>query len=99
MERCPGAPVVLVGTKVDLRQDVRVVRGLRARGRCPISHGEGVWMLREIGGVGYVECQSSRLSEDARSVFELAVQAVLLKRSIERRRRGSAGLSVRTVPS
>eukprot|EP00007_Cunea_sp_BSH-02190019_P004329 CAMPEP_0174235180 /NCGR_PEP_ID=MMETSP0417-20130205/4710_1 /TAXON_ID=242541 /ORGANISM="Mayorella sp, Strain BSH-02190019" /LENGTH=311 /DNA_ID=CAMNT_0015313653 /DNA_START=70 /DNA_END=1005 /DNA_ORIENTATION=+ len=48
-------PLVLVGTKCDLRTDPRLLSRLQARGLRPVTEREGQTLAREIGAVRYVE--------------------------------------------
>ena len=52
---CPTVPIVLVGTKIDLRSDADSISRLSARGGGPISIEQGEALAREIGAVRYVE--------------------------------------------
>ena len=56
----PGVPLVLVGTKLDQRDDQETVAKLCARSNdpptTPITFEEGLSMSREIGAVKYLEC-------------------------------------------
>ncbi|CDQ73865.1 unnamed protein product [Oncorhynchus mykiss] len=58
---CPGVPVLLVGTKKDLRGDVEA---------------QGNALAKQIGAVKYLEC-SALMQDGVREVFEEAVRAVL----------------------
>merc|ERR1712147_378819 len=46
---CPGTPVVLVGTKLDLRYDSDTLQRLKMFSRAPISTSTGVQMAEDIG--------------------------------------------------
>uniref|UniRef100_A0A7S0JG10 Uncharacterized protein n=1 Tax=Calcidiscus leptoporus TaxID=127549 RepID=A0A7S0JG10_9EUKA len=39
---CPGVPMLLVGTKLDLRSDVNTIAKLREKNQTPISFDEGI---------------------------------------------------------
>eukprot|EP01125_Pyxidicula_operculata_P021589 TRINITY_DN839_c0_g1_i2.p1 TRINITY_DN839_c0_g1~~TRINITY_DN839_c0_g1_i2.p1 ORF type:complete len:213 (-),score=21.42 TRINITY_DN839_c0_g1_i2:120-758(-) len=52
----PNVPVLLIGTKVDLRSDEEALERLFKRKLAPISYQQGISMSREIGAMGYVEC-------------------------------------------
>ncbi|EJW71297.1 rac protein [Wuchereria bancrofti] len=45
---CPNAPIILVGTKLDLREDNETVERLRDRHLAPISYLQGLSMSKEI---------------------------------------------------
>uniref|UniRef100_A0A6B2LJF1 Uncharacterized protein n=1 Tax=Arcella intermedia TaxID=1963864 RepID=A0A6B2LJF1_9EUKA len=72
----PDAPVILVGTKVDLRDDPDVVAQLEKKGDGPVSYEKGLELSCEIKAVKYLEC-SALLRVGVREVFEEAIRAVL----------------------
>eukprot|EP00731_Ephydatia_muelleri_P028303 Em0019g1176a len=65
---CPNTPLVLVGTKLDLRDDKSTVQ---------ITHVQGVQMQCDIKAATYVEC-SSLMQKNVEAVFEEAVRAAVL---------------------
>uniref|UniRef100_A0A671UGQ7 Rho-related GTP-binding protein RhoG n=1 Tax=Sparus aurata TaxID=8175 RepID=A0A671UGQ7_SPAAU len=46
---CPNTPIILVGTKLDLRDDKDAVERLRDKKLSPITYPQGLAMAREIG--------------------------------------------------
>eukprot|EP01124_Arcella_intermedia_P027843 TRINITY_DN5539_c0_g1_i1.p1 TRINITY_DN5539_c0_g1~~TRINITY_DN5539_c0_g1_i1.p1 ORF type:complete len:205 (+),score=60.63 TRINITY_DN5539_c0_g1_i1:1-615(+) len=78
---CPGVPVVLVGSKVDLREDVGVVEGLKAEGKGVVSYEQGVWMAQEMKAVKYLEC-SALTQVGVGQVFEEAFREMLFRESM-----------------
>lgn len=71
---CPGAPCLIVGTQVDLRDDPKQVermmasqRGGRAAGL--ITQEQGERLARELGGRKYVEC-SALTQKGLKNVFD-----------------------------
>jgi len=54
----PGVPVMLVGTRIDLRNDEEALKRLTKRKMAPISYAQGVDMKNEINALCYVECSS-----------------------------------------
>ncbi|XP_072568287.1 ras-related C3 botulinum toxin substrate 3 isoform X2 [Paramormyrops kingsleyae] len=48
---CPNTPIILVGTKLDLRDDKDTIERLRDKKLAPITYPQGLAMAREIGGV------------------------------------------------
>lgn len=73
---CPNTPFLLVGLKLDLREDAECIARLAERNQTPISHAQGVAMAREIGAYKYVEC--SALTQSGLKVcFDEAIRAVI----------------------
>ena len=52
---CPNAPVLLVGTKTDLRDDKETVEELRTRGKEPLTVTQGLALCKKIGAKKYIE--------------------------------------------
>jgi Ras family len=73
---CPGTPCVLVGTKIDLRDDEQVNSSLESQGLSVISKAQGDKCAKEIGCECYVEC--SALTQDGlKEVFDKAARYVV----------------------
>uniref|UniRef100_A0A914NZE0 Ras-related C3 botulinum toxin substrate 1 n=1 Tax=Panagrolaimus davidi TaxID=227884 RepID=A0A914NZE0_9BILA len=70
---CPKTPVILVGTKLDLREDKTVINELHDRGLAPVSTEQGLQMSSTVK---YVEC-SAMTKVGVKQVFDEAIQAVL----------------------
>ena len=45
---CPSTPIILVGTKTDLRDDPLEVEKLKSRKQSPISYAQGLALAKEI---------------------------------------------------
>ncbi|KAL5481558.1 hypothetical protein EMCRGX_G021748 [Ephydatia muelleri] len=73
---CPGIPIVLVGTKSDLRDDHTTIEALKEKRLTPITCSQGLHLQKEIGAVKYVECSAVTL-KNLKSVFDEAITAVL----------------------
>jgi hypothetical protein len=73
---CPGVPFLLVGNKVDLRDDAEMVQRLSDRGLRPISTEQGEELARRIGAVRYLEC-SALTQQGLKNVFDEGVRAAL----------------------
>ena len=81
----PGTPVVLVGNKVDLREDQDTLDELAKRGLRMVTRGEGEALAREIGAVKYVEC-SALTQESLMEVFNAVIlEAIKGKRKTKKR--------------
>ncbi|CCH63021.1 hypothetical protein TBLA_0J00210 [Henningerozyma blattae CBS 6284] len=74
---CQGVPIILVGCKVDLRNDNQVLAALQEQGQQPVTTAEGQEVADQIGATGYFEC-SAKTGYGVREVFEAATQASLL---------------------
>ena len=73
---CPNIPYILVGCKVDLRNDPRTIEELRKTSQTPVSREEGQRAAEKIGATMYLEC-SAKTNEGVREVFEHATRAAL----------------------
>ncbi|XP_014916589.1 rho-related GTP-binding protein RhoG-like [Poecilia latipinna] len=73
---CPKVPVLLLGTKSDLRGDEETVKKLKEQGLAPTTHQQGDVLAEQIGAAKYMEC-SALQQENMREVFEEAARVVL----------------------
>jgi Ras-related C3 botulinum toxin substrate 1 len=74
----PGVPIILVGTKSDLRNDQSMIQQLSAKGMTIITQDEAMNRATEIGSVKYLEC-SALTQEGLKNVFDEAIRAALNK--------------------
>ncbi|KAJ7862411.1 small GTPase rac1p [Mycena olivaceomarginata] len=72
----PSTLVVLVGTKLDLRENNAIIEKMRDRRIAPIQYQQGVQLQREIKAVKYLEC-SALTQHGLKTVFDEAIRAVL----------------------
>ena len=74
----PGVPMILVGTKLDLRSDPNTVAKLREKSppTTPIAFEEGLDQCKTIGAVKYLEC-SALTQAGLKDVFDEACRCVL----------------------
>lgn len=72
----PGVPIILVGTKLDLRDDPEVKEQLRQRKMQPIQYEQAVQVAKEIKAVKYLEC-SALTQRNLKSVFDEAIKCVI----------------------
>ncbi|XP_065034042.1 rac-like GTP-binding protein 2 isoform X2 [Musa acuminata AAA Group] len=70
----PNVPIVLVGTKLDLRED----KGYLADhpGATAITPAQGEELRKQIGAAAYIEC-SSKTQQNVKAVFDTAIKVVL----------------------
>eukprot|EP01092_Planopodium_desertum_P002957 TRINITY_DN1502_c1_g2_i1.p1 TRINITY_DN1502_c1_g2~~TRINITY_DN1502_c1_g2_i1.p1 ORF type:complete len:205 (-),score=59.61 TRINITY_DN1502_c1_g2_i1:73-660(-) len=73
---CPNVPLILVGTKMDLREDPDTKEKLKGLGQDPISPAQGDSLAKKLSCVKYIEC-SAKTGENLKTVFDEAVKAVL----------------------
>lgn len=83
----PNIPIVLVGTKLDLREDAATLESLRAKRMEPISFDQGRICSKEIGARRYLEC-SALTQRNLKGVFDEAIRAVLNPVTDKERRDG-----------
>ncbi|ORE09427.1 rac protein, partial [Rhizopus microsporus var. microsporus] len=72
----PNIPIILVGTKLDLREDRDTIERLREKRMAPITYTQGVQMAKDISAVKYLEC-SALTQKGLKNVFDEAIRAVL----------------------
>ncbi len=65
-------PTILVGTKLDLREDPETIAKLRDRRMQPITYAQGNQMARDIHATKYLECSA---------LTQKGLKGVLMKRS------------------
>ena len=73
---CPGIPLILVGLKLDLRDDKKTIQELSEKKLAPITYEQGMQMAKEIGALKYVEC-SALTQKGLKDVFDIAIVAAL----------------------
>lgn len=74
----PGVPIILVGTKSDLRGDQQMIQQLQAKGMSIIKQEEAQGRAEEISAVKYLEC-SALTQEGLKNVFDEAIRAAMQK--------------------
>ena len=79
----PGVPLILVGTKSDMRNDQAMASQLASKGLRVVSMEEAQGRAREIGAVGYMEC-SALTQEGLKTVFDEAIRASMNKKQIKK---------------
>lgn len=75
---CPKTPFILVGTKIDLRNNKDEIEKLLKKKEKPITYEEGSRVARQIKAIKYVEC-SALTQEGVKNVFDEAILSVLNK--------------------
>ncbi|QDS68068.1 hypothetical protein FKW77_009870 [Venturia effusa] len=75
----PGVPIILVGTKLDLRDDEATKESMRKMRTQPVQYEEALQISREIKAQKYLEC-SALTQRNLKSVFDEAIRCVLSPR-------------------
>lgn len=70
----PTTPKLLIGTKLDLREDQVTLAKLRQRNAAPIQFQQGLQLQKQINAVKYIEC-SALTQQGLKGVFDDAVRA------------------------
>uniref|UniRef100_A0A803QJN1 Uncharacterized protein n=1 Tax=Cannabis sativa TaxID=3483 RepID=A0A803QJN1_CANSA len=80
----PTVPIVLVGTKLDLRDDKQYL--IDHPGATPITSAQGEDLKKAIGAAVYLEC-SSKTQQNVKAVFDAAIKVVLQPPKPKKRRK------------
>ncbi|EIF45691.1 GTP-binding protein Rho1 [Brettanomyces bruxellensis] len=83
---CQGVPIILVGCKIDLRNDPKTNQQLAKLGQKPVSTAEGQAVAEKIKALTYMEC-SAKLNQGVREVFETATRAALQTKEKKEKKR------------
>ena len=81
---CPGVPVIMVATKVDLRTDDHTVKDLARLKQTPVTEEEGKEMAEKIGARCYIE-SSALTKEGVMEIFREVTKCCLEKRQKKKR--------------
>ncbi|XP_009985515.1 PREDICTED: ras-like GTP-binding protein RHO [Tauraco erythrolophus] len=73
---CPAIPIILVATKIELRDDERIRKNLTPPGNEPINTIEGKALADSIGAYAYLEC-SAKTKEGVDTALEIISQCAL----------------------
>jgi len=71
-----GVPIILVGTKCDLRNDQSKISGLNMRGMELVTKEQAEEVAEAIGAVKYCEC-SALTQQGLKEMFDESIRAVL----------------------
>ena len=72
----PTTKCILVGTKLDLRDDPNTIQKLSEKKSAPITYERGMAMAKEIGAIKYLEC-SALTQKNLKNVFDEAIRCHL----------------------
>ena len=73
---CPGVPVILIGNKVDLRDDPETIQHLNELRQQPVSLTQGLAIAKKIGAIKYMEC-SAKTGKGLKEIFQTAAEVVV----------------------
>ncbi|XP_042675635.1 ras-like GTP-binding protein rhoA [Centrocercus urophasianus] len=85
---CPTVPIILVATKIELRDDEAIRKKLAAQGYEPINTVEGKALAARIGAYAYLEC-SAKTKEGVDTVLEIISQCALNEKKRRKKRQRS----------
>lgn len=83
----PNTPIILVGTKLDLREDKETIDRLAEKRLAPITYEQGVALGKEIKAVRVLEC-SALTQKGLKTVFDEAIRAVITPKKPEKKKSG-----------
>jgi len=75
-QHCPDTPIVLVGTKTDLRDDPDTIAKTSRSGKPIVKLEEGDALAKELGAHSYTEC-SALMMDNVNEVFNAALRAAI----------------------
>ena len=76
VHHCPDTPIILIGTKSDLRDDKEMLDQLRSKHLSPIQAPQGMALAKEIKAVKYMECSAMQM-KGLKPIFDEAIRAAL----------------------
>ena len=82
---------MLIGTKVDLRDDRETVEKLTEKNLKPVTQSDGLKLQKEIGAVKYMEC-SALTQKNLKVVFDEAIRAVMKPATAQKKKKGGCNL-------
>ncbi|XP_052266320.1 ras-related protein Rac1-like [Dreissena polymorpha] len=84
---CPDTPIILVGTKLDMREDKETTEKLKEKKLSPLTYPQGLALAKEVNAVKYLEC-SALTQKGLKTVFDEAIRAVLCPRKPVKKKGG-----------
>lgn len=72
-QHCPNTPIILLGVKLELRDDTSTIEILQDKNSTPITYQQGLAVAKEINAVKYLEC-SARTKQGLKTVINEAIR-------------------------
>jgi len=91
LHHAPGVPFILVGTKLDLREDEETISRLREKRLAPITEVKGHSLAQELHAYKYLEC-SALTQKGLKTVFDEAIRCVLINQDRPTSKKGKCTL-------
>eukprot|EP01119_Soliformovum_irregulare_P020945 TRINITY_DN6859_c1_g2_i1.p1 TRINITY_DN6859_c1_g2~~TRINITY_DN6859_c1_g2_i1.p1 ORF type:complete len:198 (+),score=47.74 TRINITY_DN6859_c1_g2_i1:78-671(+) len=88
----PNVPLVLVGAKIDARDDKKMLTHLKSKNQIPLTTEEGMQAAKEMGAK-YVEC-SALTQRGLDDVFKTASRAVIGKDQDKKKKKKAVKCSI-----
>jgi len=82
-QHCQDVPFLLIGTKLDLRDDENMISSIKEKDQTPITNAAGSQLATEIGAAKYLEC-SALTKEGMNDVFDEAARILLNRLPIQK---------------
>ncbi|XP_063443743.1 ras-related C3 botulinum toxin substrate 1 isoform X1 [Mytilus trossulus] len=76
VHHCPDTPIILIGTKLDLRDDKEMLESLKSKHLSPITAPQGMALAKDIKAVKYMEC-SAMTMKGLKPIFDESIRAAL----------------------
>ncbi|KAJ6215908.1 hypothetical protein RDWZM_010408 [Blomia tropicalis] len=83
---CPNVPIILVGNKMDLRNDPDTISELAKMKQEPVTTEDGMNIAKRIDAAQYLEC-SAKTQEGIREVFDVATRVALAMKKKKKSKR------------
>jgi GTPase SAR1 family protein len=71
---CPDTPILLCGSKIDLRDDPETIQKMKDEKIKPITYEEGEFLAWSCGCIGYVE-NSSLVQKGLKETFDACIRS------------------------
>jgi len=94
---CPDTPFIVVGTKLDLRNDPETINKLAAKKMTTVTYEQGSELAKSIGAYAYVE-NSALTQLQLKNTFDTAIRAVINAPS-KKGKKAKKGMLTKVIPS